>query len=53
MTKAFAAVYAFFGALLATVGIGNAYPNPEVWSMLVSGAGLLLLSAGIFVWSRR
>lgn len=48
MTKAFAAVFACTGAILASIGIGWAYHGAET-SSLLAVAGLLLVSAGIVV----
>lgn len=51
--KTAATLYAFAGALIATVGIGWAYPDPEAYSLMLAAAGVLLLSASLILWTRE
>lgn len=50
--KLLAALYALFGAMFVTVGIGNSESSGLLSALLVA-AGLLLLSASLILWTRR
>lgn len=51
--KAFAAIYALFGSMFVTVGIGTTYDNADLLSMMLLAAGILLLSASLILWTRQ